>query len=259
MNRLFWRLTLCYAVCLMAITAFYLRFQSETLVLWPNPDTFEHPRIYTDLREGGFSTAEFLEKDSVLALNAILNSGIYHPYAGTEFRLFKGVESLSLKGMDFSNVDSVAISFRSNADIALVLYTVDPTVSKTGDVLSLRPVRLDIPATRYYTEHRLPLSRARVNPIWFDLQGVEPDSLLYMDHVIQVAVETGKGALLGLPTEIEIQKLEFLGRNRITRCLCLIILVLITGIYLWGILKIYGKRSTGRKDARKYRLGKYKA
>lgn len=259
MKKLFWRLTLSYVVSLMAVAIFYFRFQSESHVLWPNPDSLEHPRIYTDLREGGFSTAEFLEKDSVLAIQAILNSGIYHPHAGAEFRLLQGVESLSLQGVDFSNIDSVAITFRSNADIALVFYTVDPKISKVGDVLSLRPVRLDIPATRYYTEHRLPLSRVRTNPIWFDMQGVEPDSLLYLDHVAQVAVETGKGALLGLPTEIEIQKLEFLGTNRCTRFLCLIILVLVTGIYLWGILKIYGKPSTGRKDARWYRLGKYKA
>ena len=82
MKKLFWRLTLSYVVSLMAIAIFYFRFQSESHVLWPNPDSLEHPRIYTDLREGGFSTAEFLENDSVLTIQAILNSGIYHPMLG---------------------------------------------------------------------------------------------------------------------------------------------------------------------------------
>ncbi|MBP5248118.1 MAG: hypothetical protein J6Z31_09725 [Fibrobacter sp.] len=259
MKKLAWRFSLSYVVCLIAIVVFYFRFQTESVVLWPHQENFEHPRIYTDLREGGFSTAEFMESDNALAINATLNSGIYHPHAGVEFRLLKGVEALSLQGLDFSNIDSVFITFRSNADVALVFYTVDPKVSKVGDVLTLRPVRLDVPATRHYTEHRLPLSLARTSKIWFDIHGVEPDSLLYLDRVVQVAVETGKGALLGLPTEIEIQKLELLGKNRLTRCLCLVILILVTGIYLWGILKIYGKSSTSRKNAREHRLGKHKA
>ncbi len=258
MKKFIWQLSLSYIICLIAIAAFFFHFQTESIVLWPHPEDLEYPRIYSDSREGGFSTAEFFESGNALAMRAILNSGIYHPHAGVEFRLLKGVEALSLQGVDFSNVDSVFITFRSNADVTLVFYTADPVVSKAGDVLSLRPVRLDVPATRYYTESRLPLSLARTNKIWFDMNGVEPDSLLYLDRVIQVAVETGKGALLGLPTEIEIQKLEFLGANRFARRLCLFILILVTCIYFLGILKIYGKSSTKRNDTREHRFSKHK-
>ncbi|MCR5029288.1 MAG: hypothetical protein K6A31_08545 [Fibrobacter sp.] len=259
MKSLSLRFTLSYVLCLFAIATFFFRFHTESLVLWPQNKALGNPRIYTDFREGGFSTAEFFESDSAIAMKATLNSGLYHPHAGIEFPLTQGLEALSLEGRDFSHMDSVAITFRSNADIALVLYTADPVASKAGDVLSLRPVRLDIPATRHYTEHREPLSKARTNKLWFDIRGVEPDSLLYLNHVVQIAVETGKGALLGLPTEIEIEKLEFFGSNERILQLSLCILIIVTGIYIWGTIKVHGKRTATRKDDRDDRLGKHQA
>lgn len=259
MKSLSLRFTLAYLLCLFAIALFFFRFHTESLVLWPQNKTLGNPRIYTDIREGGFSTAEFFESDSAIAMRATLNSGLYHPHAGIEFPLAQGFEALSLEGRDFSHMDSVAITFRSNADIALVLYTADPVASKVGDALSLRPVRLDIPATRHYTEHREGLSKARTNKIWFDIRGVEPDSLLHLDHVVQVAVETGRGSLLGLPTEIEIEKLEFLGTNDQILRLSLCILMVVTGIYIWGTIKVHGKGSSNRKNNRDDRLGKHSA
>jgi len=255
MKSLSLRFTLSYLICLIAIATIFFRFYTESFALWPQNKSLDDPRIYTDVREGGFSTAEFFESDSAIAMNATLNSGLYHPHAGIEFPLSKGLEALSLDGRDFSNMDSLAITFRSNADVALVFYTADPVASKAGDVLSLRPVRMDIPATRHYTEHREPLSKARTSKLWFDMHGVEPDSLLYLNHVVLVAVETGKGALLGLPTEIEVQKLEIFGTNDLILRLSLCILILVTGIYIWGMIKVHGKRSATRKDDRKHRLG----
>lgn len=245
MKRIACRWTVFYVACIAVLAAVYGAFHRKTLVLWPGDSVL--PRIYTDAREGGFSTADFLESDSAIAVSAVLNSGLYHPHAGIEFPLLSGMESLSLSGVDFSGLDSVAITFRANADVALVLFTRDPTVSRPGDVLSFRPLRMEIPATRFYSEKRLPLSLLKPNELWLDLRGIEQDGNLYLDNVLQVSVETGRGSLLGLPTEIEIKKLEFFGTNRVLVRICLIILVLVTVFYVRSVVK-YGKKVANPKN-----------
>ena len=75
MKSLSLRFTLAYLLCLFAIALFFFRFHTESLVLWPQNKALGNPRIYTDIREGGFSTAEFFESDSAIAMRATLNSG----------------------------------------------------------------------------------------------------------------------------------------------------------------------------------------
>lgn len=239
MKRFSWRLTLSYVACIAVLFAIYGCFHRKSLVLWPGASA--SPRIYTDAREGGFSVADFFESDSAIAISAVLNSGLYHPHAGIEFPLLSGMESLSLSGVDFSGLDSVSITFRANADVALILFTRDPQISRPGDVLSFRPLRMEIPATRFYSEKRLPLSLLKPSELWFDLRGIEQDGNLFLEDVLQVSIETGRGALLGLPTEIEIRKLEFFGTNRVLVRICLIILVLVTVFYVRSMVK-YGKK-----------------
>ncbi len=246
MKKFFWRLTFSYLACVAVLVIVYGLFQRKSLVLWPG--NFATPRIYTDAREGGFSTADLFDSDSAVAIVAVLSSGLYHPYAGIEFPLLDGVNALSLSGMDFSGLDSVAITFRASADIALLLFTRDPSVSRPGDVSSFRPLRMEIPANRFYTEKRLPLSLLRPSELWMDMRGIEADGNLYVDNVLQVSVETGKGSLLGLPTEIEIEKLEFFGTNRVLVGICLIILVLVTILYIWSMVK-HGKKLTSPEDS----------
>lgn len=239
MKRIACRWTVFYVASIAVLAAVYGTFHRKTLVLWPGASGI--PRIYTDSREGGFSSAGFLESDSIVAISAVLNSGLYHPHAGIEFPLLGGLESLSLSGVDFSDMDSVAIEFRANADVALVLFTRDPAVSRPSDVLSFRPLRMDVPATRFYSEKRLPLSLLRPGELWLDMHGIEHDENLYLDDVLLVSVETGRGSLLGLPTEIEIRKLEFFGTNRVLIWICLVILILVTVLYIRCMVK-YGKK-----------------
>lgn len=239
MKRPVLRLTFFYVACIALLVAICGAFYRKSLVLWPGDSV--RPRIYTDAREGGFSTADFLDSDSAIAFSAVLNSGLYHPHAGIEFPLLLGMESLLLSGVDFSGLDSVAITFRASADIALVLSTRDPAVSRPGDALSYRPLRMEIPATRFYSEKRLPLSLLKPSELWLDLRGIEQDGNLYLDDVLLVSVETGRGSLLGLPTEIEIRKLEFFGTNRVLVRICLILLVLVTILYVRSVVK-YGKK-----------------
>ncbi len=240
------RLFLSYILCLMATFAFWGTFHQKKISIWPSEKGISPPEIYTDAQEGGFSTAEFFASDSAAAVRAVLNSGIYHPHAGIRFPLISGTRKMALDGVNFSDMDSVSITFRSNADVALILFTADPNVSKIGDPLSLRPLRMDIPATRHYTEHRVSLSAIATNPLWFDLQGIEPDSAFYLNRVVSVALESGKGALLGLPTEIEIQKWEFFGENRVLFRICLFILIITTSLFIWGQVKIHGKQTSKR-------------
>ena len=235
------KFSVVYVVAFLLLAVFFFVFREEHICVWPKEPEYNPPRIYTDSREEGFSTAEFFESDSAVALRIVLNSGIYHPHAGVEFPMGRGMNALSLHGVDFSNMDSVIIRFRASSDIALVLGVTDPVASHIGDPLSLRPLRLDIPATRYYTEHRLSLAKIRPNKIWFDIHGVEPDSNLYMNHVVQVAVETGRGTLLGLPSEIEISHLEFFGPNRFVIGTSLVLFILFTGLYILGMIR-YGRK-----------------
>lgn len=243
MKRFVWKCTFSYVAVLVVLSAVYGMFHRKVLTLWPAETK---PRIYTDAREGGFSTAEFLESSGAVGISAVLNSGLYHPHAGIEFPLRSGLESLSAGGVDFSSMDSVEITFRANADVVLVLYATDPAVSKPGDPLSFRPLRMDIPATRSYSRSRLPLSGLEPSALWLDMRGLEQDGNLYLENIRRVAVETGKGSLLGLPTEIEILKLEFLGTNGTLVGACLSILILATIIYIWSVAK-YGKRSENPK------------
>lgn len=241
------KLCLLYIFSLSILAAVFFAFYPKKISIWPPIRGDFGPQLYSDAREGGFSQVEFLESDSAVAFRAVLNSGIYHPYAGIRFPLVSGREKLSLRGVDLSFADSVAITFRASSDVALVVLTADPNVSKLGDPLSLRPLRMDIPATRHYTEHRLPLSNVRTVPVWFDIQGVEPDSAYYIDRAVAVAIESGKGTLLGLPTEVEILKWEFFGSNRIVKRACLFILILATGLFFWGLVHSYGKRNKERQ------------
>ncbi len=248
MKKAFWFRTFFYVACVVVLVAVYGLFHRKSVVLWPCERSV--PRIETDAREGGFSTAEFFDSDSAVAMVAVLSSGLYHPHAGIGFPLVSGVESFSLSGVDLSGVDSVAITFRASADISLVLLTRDPAVSRPGDASSLRPLRMEISANRFYTEKRLPLSLLRPSVLWMDMHGIEPDGNLYMDNVLQVSVETGKGALLGLPTEIEIRKLEFFGTNRVLAGICLGILFLVTILYIRSMV-LYGKRFANPENARR--------
>lgn len=237
-------LTAAYGFGLLLVAVFFLTQRTERLELWP-AENLSRPIAYSDIREGGESRAEILERDSVLYLQATLSSGIYHPYAGTLVMLGAGAEALSLEGKDLSNMDSLRIEFRSSADVALVLYAAD-FQSRAGDPLSFRPFRLDIPATRHYSEQRLALSGLKPSEIWFDIRGMEPDSGLYLDHIVAAAIETGHGTLLGFPSDIEIRKWELWGTNRGAVRLSLIILGLISVAYGWGLYRIYGKRSVKR-------------
>ena len=248
MKKFVWCRTSLYLACLAVLVVVYGLFHRKTLVLWPGESVF--PRIYTDVREGGSSSADFFDSDSAVAIAAVLSSGLYHPHAGIEFPLLTGVENLSLVGVDFSGMDSVAITFRASSDIALVLFTRDPSVSRPGDVSSLRPLRMDISANRFYTEKRLPLSLLRPSELWIDLHGLEQDGNLFIDNVLQVAVETGKGALLGLPMEIEIRNLEFFGTNRVLVGICLSILILVTILYIWSMVK-HGKKFANSENSRR--------
>ena len=245
MKRFVWKCSFFYVAVLAVLAAVCGAFHQKKLTLWPAEN---RPQIYTDAREGGFSTAEFLAGDSAVGISAILNSGLYHPHAGVGFPLRSGLESLASGGVDFSSMDSVEITLRANADVVLVLYAMDPAVSKPGEPLSFRPLRMDVPATRAYSRTRLPLSMLEPGALWLDMHGLEQDGNLYLENILQVAVETGKGALLGLPTEIEIRQLEFFGTNRTLVRACLSILILATIIYTWSLVK-YGKRIAKSKNA----------
>lgn len=241
------KLCLLYVLVLLLLSAAFFALCSKRISVWPLPGEGLEPQLYSDAREGGFSQVEFFESDSAVAFRAVLNSGIYHPYAGVRIPLVAGREKLSLRGVDFSFADSVAITFRASSDVALLVFTADPNVSKFGDPLSLRPLRMDIPATRHYAEHRLPLSNLRTVPVWFDIQGVEPDSAYYIDRAVAVGLESGKGALLGLPTEVEILKWEFFGEDGNVKRICLFILIFATGLFFWGLVLFYGKRNKERQ------------
>lgn len=237
-------LTFAYGLGLLLLAVFYVLFRTERIVLWPS-EKFSRPIAYSDVREGGESRAEILEHDSVVYLQSVLSSGIYHPYAGTLVMLGDGAEALSLEGKDLSNMDSLLLEFRSSADVALVLFAAD-FQSRVGDPLSFRPFRLDIPATRHYSEQRLSLSALKSSEIWFDIRGMEPDSGLYLDHIVAAAIETGRGTLLGFPSDLEIRKWELWGTNRSAVRASLFILILISVAYGWGLYRIYGKRSAKR-------------
>lgn len=229
MKRLFRLSTVLYAAVVAVLAAVCFLFHTKTFSLWPG----KLPRAYTDAREGGFSTAKVSATDSAVSFEAVLHSGLYHPHAGVEFSLLDGFESFSEEGLDFSDMDSAVVEFRATSDVVLVFYTKDPLATRPGDVLSLRPLRLDIPATRSYSEHRVSLSGLRPSAIWFDIHGLEQDENLFLGDVFRVAVETGRGTLLGLPTELDIRKLEIFGENRVLIRTCLFILILTTVLYLW--------------------------
>ncbi len=247
MKKSLLKLTLAYAICVILIGLFWGAFATKHIVLWPKNDSFGKARIYSDIREGGFSTAEFFESDSALAVRMVLNSGVYHPHAGVEIPLESGLRELALEGMDFSNMDSVVLRFRASSDVVLVLDVADPQVSRAGDPLTLRPLKMDIPATRFYSEVRLPLSLLKPSKIWFDIHGIEPDSSLYMNRVVQAAVESGKGTLLGFPTEIEILQWEFTGKNRSVIRLSIGLLILFSCLYIAGVKNRWKKNPTLKK------------
>lgn len=247
MKKFFWCHTFLYFACIAVLVAVYGLFHRKSLVLWPGEDVF--PRIYTDVREGGSSTADFFDSDSAVAIAAVLSSGLYHPHADR-------VPPFDRRGKPFAcrrgffghgfRCHHVPRKFRHRAR---PLYP-DPSVSRPGDVSSLRPLRMDISANRFYTEKRLPLSLLRPSELWIDIHGLEQDGNLYADNVLQVSVETGKGALLGLPMEIEIKKLEFFGTNRVLAGICLSILILVTILYIRSMVK-YGKKFANSKNSRR--------
>ena len=106
---------------------------------------------------------------------------------------------------------------------------------------------MHIPTTRFYSEARLPLSLLKPSILSFDIHGIEPDSSLYMNRVVQAAVESGKGTLLGFPTEIEILQWEFTGKNRSVIRLSIGLLILFSCLYIAGVKNRWKKNPTLKK------------
>ncbi|MCK9181307.1 MAG: hypothetical protein M0P13_00300 [Fibrobacteraceae bacterium] len=236
------RLALVYLISLIAVGTFWFFFHRTELQIFPLEEKTQ-TSVYSDIKEGGSSTARILRQDSILNFEVELHSGTEHPFAGVLLPLSKQKETFT-KAKNFSGFDSVAILFRSpTPKISLILFARDPKAAQIGDIFSLRPQTLSIEASPAYKETRIALSELETPLLWFDKHKIQEDRDLYLDEISFIGIESAKGTLLGIPAEIEIKGIRFFGKNRAVDFGSLLALLIFTGAFVLGLRRFYDQNA----------------
>lgn len=170
----------------------------------------------SDAPEGGNSEAGLSCSDSLATLSFKLRSGAEVPQAGFAFWLASPSDVALEKFFDFTKFDSLHIVLRTSRSprVTLRLAVHDPRYTKVESLATVRPLDVLVSSARQFSEATIPLALFKVPRLWFDKMGLDvPDSYRFLDRGIMVEVLSAHGAMLGIPDEIEVAKLELVGKK----------------------------------------------
>lgn len=170
----------------------------------------------TDSIAGGYSTVDLTQGENSIAAKINIRSGKAYPYAGIGFNMMAR-ENRPVGHFDLSRYDSlavVAVAGRMRS-ISLRVMTDDPVYSRAGAYLTYRPLEVQIPVEKTFSEQKVSLASFKTREWWLAERGMEQDDgLTYFYRTALLEVFNGEGSLRGIPDEIELRSIRMWGENR---------------------------------------------
>jgi len=203
-----------FAFLVFAWVYAFLAFRATSCVVFP-ANTFG---IYalTDEPFGGTSTSELDVKDSSIDISINVRSGVAYPAVGVGFNLMS-VGNRPAGLFDLSKYDSVEVVFSTGRmrSISLRILTDDPVHTKEGLRETLRPLVLNVPASRTPESAKFSLGEFKTAVWWLAAMGLEKDDgLTYFYRSSAIEVANGDGIMRGIPDEINLKEIRLWGVNR---------------------------------------------
>ena len=201
-----------------------------------------------DAALGGTSTAEVDVGDSAIGISLNVRSGVAYPAVGVGFNLMS-VENRPVGVFDLSNYDSieVVVSTGRMRSVSLRILTDDPEHSKEGMRETLRPLVLNVPASRTPTSAKFSLSEFKTAVWWLAAMGLEEDDgFMYLDRGAAIEIANGDGIMRGIPDEIEVKSVRLWGINRdFERGMYagLILLIVLLGLFGTNLFRIFSRKN----------------
>ena len=246
--------TAAFAILLAAWACVFITQRATSCVVFP-AKTFGMYAL-TDEPFGGTSTSELDVKDSSIDISINVRSGVAYPAVGVGFNL-ESVNGRPAGLFDLSKYDSVEVVFATGRmrSISLRLLTNDPEYTKEGMRETLRPLVMNVPASRTPESAKFSLGEFKTAVWWLAAMGLEKDDgLTYFYRSSALEVANGDGIMRGIPDEINLKSIRLWGVNRDFERAMYVLLVLI--FVLYGLLvtgafnKLNRKPSNpGRKNA----------
>jgi len=203
-----------FVVLACAWAGLFNAFKENVFTLYPAGGFGVYP--LNDSIAGGYSTVELSQTENSIAAKVNIRSGKAYPYAGIGFNLMSR-ENRPVGHFDFSKYDSVAVVAVAGRmrSITLRLMTDDPVYSRAGAYLTYRPLEVQVPVEKSYSEQKVSLSSFNTKEWWLAERGMEDDDgLTYFYRTALLEIFNGEGALRGIPDEIEIKSVRMWGENR---------------------------------------------
>ena len=204
----------CFAVAACIWAVLFCTFSENTFTLYPKGGFGIYP--LNDSLAGGYSTVSLTEGDNSIVAEINVRSGKSYPYAGIGFNLMSR-EHRPTGHFDLSKFDTISIIAVSGRmrSITLRLLTDDPVYSRQGSYLTYRPLEIQVPVEKSFSEHKVPLSGFKTCEWWLAERGMEQDDgLTYFYRAALFEIFNGEGTLRGIPDEIEVKSAYMWGENR---------------------------------------------
>lgn len=219
-----------FAIIILLWLFLFVKFSQSERSIFPNSDY----NIYalTDSIIGGFSTSHLTLSESLLVANVNIRSGVAYAFAGAGFNL-RSVRNRPVAHFDFSKFDSVKIKVETNRmkNIGLKILTDDPIYTKDNYIQSFRPLIISVPIKK--DEVTASLFDLKVPDYWLVSMGLDSDDgMRYMQRGVEFQVYNGDATMRGIPDEITIKSITFVGENCTFKVMMFIALSVILLVYI---------------------------
>ena len=242
-----------FAVALFAWACVFFTLRTTSCVIFPEK-TFG---IYTltDAALGGTSTSEIEETDSSITASINVRSGVAYPAVGVGFNLMS-IDNRPTGVFDLSYYDSIEVvaSTGRMRSISLRILTDDPVYTKEGFRETLRPLVLNVPASRSLESAKFSLTEFKTAVWWLAAMGMEKDDgFTYLHRSTALEIANGDGIMRGIPDEINVKMIRLWGVNRdFERGMYagLILMIVMLGLFGTNLFRIFSRKNlkTERKN-----------
>ena len=235
-----------FTILLFAWACVFFTLRQSSCIIFPD-ETFGIYKL-DDSALGGTSTAEIDVGDSAIDISLNVRSGVAYPAVGVGFNLMS-VENRPAGFFDLSDYDSVEVTVSTGRmrSVSLRILTDDPTYTKEGMRETLRPLVLNVPASRTPESAKFSLAEFKTAVWWLAAMGLEKgDGFTYLYRGAAIEIANGDGIMRGIPDEINVKMVRLWGVNReFERGMyaLLILMVVLLGLFGTNSFRIFSRKN----------------
>lgn len=240
----FYKKAIVVFLCLTALTllAVYLciqrAFQSDQFLPADKSAIPWSVSTESDEIEGGFSSIQVNDANTLLDYSFVLRQGFDYPYASIKLG-FNNDEGEPLL-VDFSNYSSLSINVRceSHNIFMFIMYTLDQKLSKAADTEVYRPAGKFFSCEEYWKRVDIDLKHLEVPDWWISLNELNPSDREYnLDQVSGLAFGTSLQSPHETLSTVKISELVFNNNDWRYLYVFSVFVLLLWGAYLLWLLR----------------------